>query len=61
MPRIRRGTEPLRRPTAGDLVDRLADELRQDRPSGQPVIDEQVFPTDRNTIRVVRNVPAVCV
>lgn len=44
MPRIilRHGQEP--RPHYPDLVAALADELRADRPFGQPVIREQRFP-----------------
>src|SRR4051794_13005646 len=51
MPRILRGIEDRPRFTEGKLVDRLADELKNSRDSGQPTIYEQEFPTGR--IRVV--------
>ena len=53
MPRIRRGLEEPPRSTSGDLTDRLVDELREDRVSGQPVIDEQVFPTKKLRVTVI--------
>jgi hypothetical protein len=49
MPRKKRGIEDQPRPTSGHLAERLADELRSSRESGQPVIEEQEFPT--GTIR----------
>jgi hypothetical protein len=46
MPRIIRGQEPIARPTHfPGLVDELAQELKQSSGSGQPVIDEQHFPS----------------
>jgi hypothetical protein len=37
----------------GSLASRLADELRSNRESGQPVIYEQLFPSDRLRITVI--------
>jgi hypothetical protein len=51
MPRKRRGFEEPPRRAVGNLVGRLADELRSDRVSGQPVVDEQEFPTGK--LRVI--------
>src|SRR5947209_5250878 len=46
MPRIRRGLEQEARTVRfPNLVEELANELKHDRESGQPVIDEQHFPT----------------
>lgn len=46
MPRIIHGREPRARPKQfGGLVDELAHELAQSSESGQPVIDEQHFPS----------------
>ncbi len=53
MPRVRRDFEESPRPTSGDLTDRLVDELRENRVSGQPVIDEQVFPTKKLRVTVI--------
>lgn len=53
MPRIRRGFEESPRPTSGDLTDRLVSELRESRQSGQPVIDEQVFPSEKLRVTVI--------
>jgi hypothetical protein len=47
MPRIRRDREASQRPNSGKLVERLADELRNNRESGQPVILEQTFSTGK--------------
>jgi hypothetical protein len=44
MPRIRRGLEEEPRPRFPTLVAELVDELRNGRDSGQPVIEEQLFP-----------------
>ena len=45
MPRIIRGRERVARPTRfPDLLEELAQELKQGGESGQPVIDEQHFP-----------------
>lgn len=51
MPRKKRGIEPSPQSTNGDLANRLAEELRSSREAGQPVIDEQEFPS--GTIRVL--------
>jgi hypothetical protein len=53
MPRKRRGPEEQPRPTSGDLAERLADELRSNRPSGQPLIDEQEFPSGAIRVSVI--------
>ena len=53
MPRKKRGVEEKLRPLSGDLADRLADELRHNRASGQPVIDEQEFPTGQIRVTVI--------
>src|SRR5260370_38440815 len=53
MPGVRRGLEePLRR-TVGSLVARLVDELGSDRQSGQPMIEEQEFPTGKLRVSVL--------
>jgi hypothetical protein len=44
MPRKQRAFEEQPRRTFGDLAQQLAEELRGGRDSGQPLIDEQVFP-----------------
>src|SRR5438132_8349295 len=53
MPRKRTGFEPPRRRAVGNLVERLADELKSDRASGQPVIDEEEFPTGKLRVNVI--------
>ena len=53
MPRKRRGFEELPRRTVGNLVERLVDELKSDRQSGQPLIDEEEFPTGKLRVNVV--------
>ncbi len=53
MPRKRRGLEEQPRTTNGDLAERLAEELRSERESGQPVIDEQEFPTGKIRVTVI--------
>jgi hypothetical protein len=45
MPRKKSGGENGTRPVGGNLTERLADELRNNRESGQPVIYEQEFPS----------------
>src|ERR1700682_3234651 len=53
MPRKRRGfAEPPRR-TVGHLVERLVDELKSARPSGQPLIEEEEFPTKKLRVNVI--------
>src|SRR6266436_2328646 len=53
MPRKRRGfTEPVRR-TVGNLVERLVEELKSNRQSGQPMIDEMEFPTKKLRVNVI--------
>jgi hypothetical protein len=44
VPRIRRNPQERRSPRFPDLLAQLAQELTQSRESGQPVIEEQVFP-----------------
>jgi hypothetical protein len=52
MPRKRRGFEdPPRRPVR-DLVEKLVDELKSDRVSGQPLIEETEFPTGKLRVNV---------
>lgn len=53
MPRTRRDFEEVARAAPGDLTDRLAAELRENRESGQPVIEEQVFPTGKLRVTVI--------
>ena len=53
MPRKKRGVEEQPRPASAELAGRLADELRSDRESGQPVIDEQEFPTGKLRVTVI--------
>src|SRR6266540_408393 len=53
MPRKKRGVEELSRPARGALAERLADELRSNRASGQPLIDEQEFPTGKIRVTVI--------
>src|SRR5271168_414777 len=53
MPRKRRGFEEPPRRTVGALVARLANELKSDRPSGQPVIEEEEFPTKKLRVNVI--------
>src|SRR5271168_644509 len=53
MPRKRRGfAEPPRR-TVGNLVERLVDELKSERPSGQPLIVEEEFPSKKLRVNVI--------
>jgi hypothetical protein len=53
MPRKQRGfAEPPRRIVDG-LVERLVDELKANRQSGQPVIDEEEFPTKKLRVNVI--------
>jgi hypothetical protein len=53
MPRKRKGVEEPPRHTVARLVDRLVDELKSDRPSGQPLIEEQAFPTGKLRVNVL--------
>jgi hypothetical protein len=53
MPRKKRKNAETPRVVSGDLADRLADELRQNRESGQPLIDEQEFPTGKIRVTVI--------
>lgn len=54
MPRIRRRLEDRRSSQFPDLVTRLAEELRNSHDSGQPRIDEQLFPrTNRFRVTVI--------
>ena len=53
MPRIKRGYEESVRPASGNLVERLANELGEDRASGQPVINEEMFPSKKLRVTVI--------
>jgi hypothetical protein len=53
MPRKRRGFEEPPRRTVGKLVERLVDELKSNRPSGQPMIEEEEFPTKKLRVNVL--------
>lgn len=53
MPRIRSGVKEYARRLDGNLVNRLAEELRSERDSGQPIIYEQTFPNESLRIVVV--------
>lgn len=53
MPRIKTGVDESPRRADGSLANRLANELRSGRESGQPIVYEQVFPSDRLRITVI--------
>jgi hypothetical protein len=53
MPRKRRDVEEQPRAVSGGLAKRLAEELRNNRESGQPLIDEQSFPTGKRRVTVI--------
>jgi hypothetical protein len=53
MPRKRRGFEEPSRHAVGKLLDRLVEELKSDRQSGQPLIDEEEFPTKKLRVNVL--------
>jgi hypothetical protein len=53
MPRKRRGFQDPPRRAVGTLADRLADELKSDRQSGQPLIEEEEFPTGKLRVNVI--------
>jgi hypothetical protein len=53
MPRKVRRFEELARREGGELSARLADELKQNRPSGQPTIYEEEFPTGKTRVLVI--------
>jgi hypothetical protein len=53
MPRKKRGIDEQPRPANAALAERLAEELRNNRESGQPVIDEQEFPSGRIRVTVI--------
>lgn len=53
MPRKQRDFEAPARPVSGDLVDKLADELKNNHESGQPMIDERVFPSKKLRVTVI--------
>lgn len=53
MPRTRRGFTTPPRHSDGDLVARLADELKSTRQSGQPIIEEEEFPTKKLRVNVI--------
>jgi hypothetical protein len=53
MPRMRRGFKEPPRHTVGRLVDLLVDELKTNRQSGQPMIEEEEFPTKKLRVNVI--------
>ncbi len=53
MPRKKGVLRSELRPARADLAGRLADELRSDRVSGQPLIDEQEFPSGKVRVTVI--------
>lgn len=53
MPRRIRGLEERPRRVSGELAERLAQELRNNHESGQPLIDEQEFPTGKLRVTVI--------
>lgn len=53
MPRKRREFEAPPRRAVGSLVKRLVDELKSNRQSGQPMIEEEEFPTKKLRVNVV--------
>src|SRR5947209_1513803 len=53
MPRKKRGFDEPPRRTVGNLVERLVDELKSNRPSGQPTIEEEEFPTGKLRVNVI--------
>lgn len=53
MPRMRRGFEEPPRRTVGSLVERLVDELKSGRASGQPIIEEEEFPSKKLRVHVI--------
>lgn len=53
MPRKQRHFVESPRRAIGALVDRLVDELKTNRQSGQPLIDEEEFPTGRLRVNVI--------
>jgi hypothetical protein len=53
MPRKRKGFEEPPRRTIGALVERLAEELKSERSSGQPLIEEEEFPTKKIRVNVI--------
>jgi hypothetical protein len=53
MPRFKRDFQEPLRLASGDLTNRLVDELRQNSESGQPVVNEQMFPTGKLRVTVI--------
>jgi len=53
MPRKRRRFEDPPHRTVGTLVARLADELKSDRQSRQPIVYEEEFPTKKLRVNVI--------
>jgi len=53
MPRIKRPFNEVTRAVSAELASRLAEELRGDREFGQPMIDEQEFPSGRLRVNVI--------
>src|SRR5262249_49618193 len=53
MPRKKRGVEEHPRRPVGDRAEELASELKSNRESGQPLIEEQEFPTGKIRVTVI--------
>jgi hypothetical protein len=53
MPRKRRAFEEPPRRAVGNLAERLVEELKSDRQSGQPLIEEEEFPTKKLRVNVI--------
>ena len=53
MPRKIRGIDEKPRPINGNLAERLADELRNSRESGQPMIEEETFAAGKRGVTVI--------
>jgi len=53
MPRKIRGIDEKPRPINGNLAERLADELRNSRESGQPMVEEEAFAAGKRGVSVI--------
>ena len=53
MPRWVKGIEEPMRATSSALAERLASELRDSKDSGQPMIVERLFPSDKMSVQVL--------
>jgi hypothetical protein len=53
MPRKKQGPEESPRRLPGELVEQLANELKNNRESGQPLIYEQEFPSGKSRVTVL--------